>query len=302
MVFTPYPKANSRVENPTLRASHDSLTWVRVPGVPDPLVPTPDDPTMHNADPDLVHHDNSLYVIYITTNDETAETNFSVVRSDDILHWSEPCAFYRGMGGVSPACQVSRELWQLWFIRMESSHSDSKLIYRSGSDLFHLGNECTCQLKIPNHIPWHIDVRRIDSGFEALVAAFPIGTDNSRTRLFHAISRDGLFFALTRSKAILEPTTFGWDNRMIYRSTFLKDPDGTYRIWYSGGSWGRRTGIGLVQGTLDSLTEPASGFLAPVRGYITRIPEDLLGLLKYEIRHVLLMPFYSVLIKLHGGA
>lgn len=73
---------------------------------------------------------------------------------------------------------------------------------------------------------------------------------------------------------------------MIYRSSFLKDPDGNYRIWYSASSWGRHCGIGLLQGSLDSLSEPVAP-LAPVPSCIVRFPGDVVERLKYEaVRHL----------------
>ena len=304
MVFTPYPKADDRVENPTLRASRDGSIWLKAASVPDPIVPSPKGANAHNADPDLVYCEGRLYVLYMTT-DKAGDAEFSVVDSRDAEYWEGPRVFHRGKGCVSPACQVDGKTWHLWFIRTEPPGSNtgdptSRLIYRRGPDLMHLGNEVVCKLEIPAYNSWHIDVQWVDSWYEALVAAFPVGTDMSRTRLFHATSKDGVNYTLNPPQPIIQPTTLGWDNRTIYRSTFLKNPDGTYRIWYSGGSWGRHFGIGLVQGPLESLTEDPSSPLAPIGHYFTRIPEELLGLLKYQIRHLLPSALLHTVMKVYG--
>ena len=72
---------------------------------------------------------------------------------------------------------------------------------------------------------------------------------------------------------LIRPTLFGADNRMVYRSSFLKRIDGSYRIWNSTASWGMRCGIGFVPGQIDGLLplerDPAgyalSGFGASVK-------------------------------------
>ena len=56
MVFTPYPLMDDRFENPTIRASHDGLSWHQIAGVADPIVPGPTSSKMHNADPELVYN------------------------------------------------------------------------------------------------------------------------------------------------------------------------------------------------------------------------------------------------------
>jgi hypothetical protein len=295
MVFTPYPSHNDRFENPTLRASHDGLTWMRIAGIPDPLVPPPEDFEEHHADPDLVLHGGQLHVVYTTWH--RGYITFSVVSSEDTINWSEPLVFHREIGGVSPACLVDRGVWHLWFVRVDPSKISCRLFHRAGPDLITLRDERLCRLSIPAHLPWHIDVCKVENGYEALIAAFPEGTDETRTRLFHAFSHDGISFVLTREGPILEPSTFGWDNRMIYRSSFLKDPDGTYRIWYSAASWALRFGIAQVQGALDSLRESTSGSHARVAPYGARFFDELNGRLRYEARHHLPAPLLSSILK-----
>jgi hypothetical protein len=292
MVFTPYLGGNERLENPSLRASNDGLTWVKPPGVPDPLVPPPEDPDTHNADPDTVFWDGRLYVIYMSTCRGPRNTVFRAVSSEDAVQWTEPIVIYEGTWGVSPTCVVDGDLWHLWFIRSEMQPSGRcvgrpELMHLHGPDLTLLGDQYVCQLDVPGHVLWHIDVQRVKYGYEALIAAYPDGTDHSRTRLFHAASRDGLSFVLSHNRAVLKPSAFGWDNKNIYRSSFLREPDGTYRIWYSAASWGGRHGIGYVQGPLDALRESPSAALAPLPALYVRLCDDVKGRVRYAvIRHL----------------
>jgi hypothetical protein len=295
MVFTPYPLENARFENPTIRASHDGVHWEKVSGITDPLVQPPATPELHHADPELVYNSGRLHVIYLTIRRESDEVTFNAMSCGDDLRWSEPQVFHQDTGAVSPTFHIDGNVWHEWFIRTNplSGSSGSKLVHREGSSLLSLENECECQLKIPKHVPWHVDVLKVNGGYEALIAAYPDGTDSSRTRLFHVFSKNGLNFNLTGSGPIIKPSKFGWDNRTIYRSTFLKEADGKYRIWYSGVSWGHHSGIGLVEGSLHSLDEPPAA-VAPVPSFLCRVHEDLAGRLRYELRHHLPRPLLSL--------
>jgi hypothetical protein len=310
MVFTPYPLLNDRVENPTIRASHDGINWEKVPGLSDPVVPPPDTSEMHHADPELVYSSGRLHLIYLTIQKRTRSVIFNAMSCKSDLHWNTPQVIHEDVGAVSPTFQVDGKLWHEWFIQSHSidgsfvntrKHSDpSELLHREGFDLASLGNERLCHVEIPKHIPWHVDVLRVDEGYEALIAAFPYGTDVTRTRLFHLASKDGLIFKLSGNSPVIQPSRFGWDNRLIYRSSFLKERNGTYRIWYSAASWGWHFGIGFLQGSLNSLTDPASS-CAPVPQYIKRLPGELNGWFRYQLAHHLPLPLLSVALRLHSS-
>jgi hypothetical protein len=288
MIFTPYPLMSDRFENPTVRASHDGTHWQRVPGTPEPLVPSPPVAELHHADPELVCSSGTLYAIYLTIHRRTREVTFNSMSCTSDLRWSKPEVIHEDVEAVSPTFQVEDNVWHEWFIRAskEENLTLTRLVHREGPDLSSLGNERLCDLTIPKHVPWHIDVLRVEEGYEALIAAYPKGSDNGRTRLFHAVSRDGFSFELSRNAPLLKPSRLGWDNRMIYRSSFLKESDGTYRVWYSAASWTRHCGIGLLRGPLDSLTESASE-LAQVPSPVARIPGEVVARLRYEMVHQL---------------
>jgi hypothetical protein len=148
-------------------------------------------------------------------------------------------------------------------------------------------------LDIPGYTPWHIDVQRTEGGFEALVAAYPSRTNPSRCALFHLHSTDGLSFIPTRPNPVVTPSWRRWNNRMVYRSTFLREDGGRYRIWYSGASWGMRCGIGLAEGTLDDLRHQDGSHGAVT--WAARWREDLLGLASYAVQYRLPAPLRSAL-------
>jgi hypothetical protein len=250
---------------------------------------------MHHADPEIVYSLGRLYLIYLTIQKRSAEATFNAMSCKSDLRWSEPQVIHKDVGAVSPTFSFEGDTWRVWFIRMNSLNgsNESSLVHREGADLTSLQYERLCHLEIPHHVPWHVDIQRVKEGYEALIAAFPHGTDNSRTRLFHLFSGDGLTFNLSSKNPVIAPSFLGWDNRMIYRSSFLKGPDGNYRIWYSASSWGNHFGIGLLQGSLDTLREPPAP-LASVPRYAVRFPGEVVGRLKYEASLHLLSPLWSI--------
>ena len=289
MACTPYPFGDDRHENPVLRVSHDGINWQRLIGAPDPLVPAPEQADWHHADTDLVLHEGVLHVYYITTQCEGARTVFSVITSRDGVHWTAPQVVYRAAWGVSPAVLVHMGNWYLWYVWRDTNSTDprSSLRLRSGTSAFEFGGDRRCELELPGMEVWHIDVIADGDAFEALVAAFPTGTDPSRSRVFHVRSSDGLRFVPTSTAPLISPSWFGWDDRMVYRSTMVRRDDGGYRVWYSAASWGMRCGIGLLEGPIDSLQDQGGAVHGAGVPVTRRLAEDLAGAAKYVVSRLL---------------
>jgi len=300
MGCTPYPFAEDRFENPVIRVSHDGVDWMPFPGAPDPLVEAPVNGSWHHADTDIVLHNGTIYVFYISTNREAAETVFSFICSADGVRWSAPHEIYRGAWGVSPAVVVvDVSKWSMWYVVRDSlARAQVSFVYRrDGPAAVALGRPEPCDLRIPGHVVWHLDVIRSGPRFEALVTAFPSGTNPSRSRLFYTESDDGRVFRLLSESPLIRPTLLGWDNRMIYRSSFVRCQDNSYRIWYSAASWGMRCGIGLVEGPIDRLAAVATEAHSKEPSALRRCQEDAVGLAKYLALRVLPAPIYGWLLK-----
>ncbi len=302
MGCTPYPFGADRLENPIVRVSHDGIAWQPFPGAPDPLVPEPADHEWHHADTDLVLHEGVLHVFYISTNRVVGGTTFSFVSTRDGVRWTDPEVIYRDAWGVSPALLVDAAgRWTMWYVHRDAlaRENASRVLVRHGGGPASFGDPAACRLDIPGHVVWHLDVvGDAVRGYEALVAAFPLGRDPSRCRLFHATSTDGLSFAASGRRALVAPSWFGWDNRFVYRSTLELLPQGRKRIWYSAASWGMRTGIGLLEGPLDDLRPAGGGAAGP--GFATRLREDSIGLAKYLVYRLLPRRLYTGLLALRA--
>lgn len=276
LAFTPYPRGDDRQENPCVRASHDGYTWQRLPVATDPLVQPPAAPSSHHADPELVYADGRLHLVFMTRNRELARTTFSVMSTADGVQWTQPVTFYENVTGVSPSVLVEAGAWVMWSIHVPpgTSPATSKTLRHSGPDLFNLHAGSTCEMHLDGFLPWHLDVIRTGRGYEALVAAYPVGTDNSRTRLFHMESSDGVVFRQSEPGALIRASRFGWDSRMVYRSTFLRSADGWYRIWYSASNWARHYGIGYLEGPITRLSPSLLGSPEPLHQQLGRVLID----------------------------
>ncbi|MHB1544408.1 MAG: hypothetical protein ACYCS1_09385 [Gammaproteobacteria bacterium] len=282
MVFNPYPRAQDRWENPVIRVSHDGYSWERFHNLPDPLVPAPADPDLHHADPELVYAAGKLHLVFMTARKSTGETEFFVMETRSGMDWSTPTAFHSGRWNACPTFIWTDPTWQMWMVELDTSrrYAQARIERYAGPDIFRMKIQAVCDMSIPGHVPWHLDVQKTDLGYEALVAAFPSGTDNSRTRLFHLVSANGSKFTLTGKCPLLAPSWLGWDNRMIYRSCFLKLETGQYRIWYSAASWCLRFGLGYLEGNIFRL-KPSS--LCPTTR--ARFSADLLPSLSMWLRY-----------------
>ncbi len=306
MAFTPYPFGSDRAENPVVRASREGYHWERPEGVTDPLVPAPGDPDVHHADTELAFDGRRLHLLFMTTRKSTGESWFSVMDSEDGRHWSAARIFQSGWQEVSPAVVIGPDGIRLWSVRrLRDDPTTLQVVCQRGPDLFHLGPAEPCLVGLPGEMPWHLDVVAVDSGYEALLAAFPLGSNNSRTRLFALASADGRTFHPIPPVPLLGPTRLGWDNRMIYRSTFLKDSPGHYRIWYSAASWRWRFGLGYLEGPIGKLaptdraetirppfwSDLAPAFLRLAREEIHRhLPERWLRMIRRLTRRILSRP------------
>lgn len=281
LACTPYPYGADHLENPVIRVSDDGTHWSVPRGVPDPVVEAPKDLRYHWSDTDLVLSDGRLFLFFRGCMRGRDEAQLHLTTSNDGASWTTPEVIYTGQWALSPAVVHEPGGWSMWHIWCDGS--TSRLLRQKADAPVAWQSPEVCRLIIPGHVPWHIDVVSVASGYEALICAFPTGTDPSRCRLFHASSADGLAFSISGPTPLMKPNRLGWPNRMIYRSTFLKQDDGTYRIWFSAASWGMRCGVGLVEGPLDKLVPVTAGTYRPA--LLASVREDLKGIATYIAVH-----------------
>jgi hypothetical protein len=244
------------------------------------VVPAPESLSRHWSDTDLVLHEGRLHLLFRGCERGGGSSEFLLSTSADGVSWSEPVeVWFGGDGAVSPSLVHEDGTWSLWHIECAAPKgaTASVLVRHSSTDLRSWSAAEPCSLDIPGH----------DGGYEALVSAFPAGSNPSRCQLFHVVSADGVTFELSSARPVIAPSMRRWSNRMVYRSTFDKAANGTYRIWYSGASWGMRCGIGYAEGPLDALR-----FVDGPRatGVKVRLREDLRGWADHVAQHKLPAP------------
>lgn len=243
MSMTPYPGNKPAFENPSLRVSNDGINWVPLPGSPDPIIPAPADVERggYNDDPDIMLVGSTLYFFYTDTphTGASGDTIYYTTTTDGI-NWT-PSIQTNLPAILSPTMYYNGFEWQCWGVDVATKHvrhfvsEDATSWTESGI--------VTCN--IPGYKTWHPSVISTPAGYEMLVAAYT--HDNVHTKLFAATSPDGLNWTIANNgNPILAPTQGGWDGRQIYRSSFLKDANGNYRIWYSAANNSSKWGIGYI--------------------------------------------------------
>ena len=273
MALTPYPFEDDGLENPCLRASNDGVTWECPSGVPDPVVAAPADPALHASDPHIVIDGRSIHLFYRVADRVTKRAQIYWMTSPDAHTWTSPRVVFVGQPCLSPSFVFEGNLWTMWYVDHPPGQKDTSYVIRAqGSKPWSIASPRRCELSIPGHVPWHLEVRHFGQNFEALVAAYPVGKHEMRTRLFHVESPDGITFAGNRARQVLSPTALGWDNKNIYKASFSR-LGCDYFIWYSASSWARRWGIGFVRGPLDRITG-RTGVASGKRVSLKKLLED----------------------------
>lgn len=241
MVCTPYPYKDNRVENPEIFASYDGIFWAAPDGARNPLVPTPRVAGDHNSDPDMVFHENQLWLFYRETRKskeakKAAETNIIyLMKSRDGVEWSRPMEVLRdntGKGLLSPAVIHDGNSFQMWTVDLDEVIL--KLVRRSSPDGVRWNARETAKLAglDAGRQPWHIDVIREEGRLSAALVSCT-GLGGSGTRIHYAHSEDdGLTWL---AEGFLLEQAYEFEANLQYRASFIKgdESDSEYKLWYS---------------------------------------------------------------------
>jgi len=117
-----------------------------------------------------------------------------------------------------------------------STASNLALLQRRSANGVTWGPTEPVNLKIPNRVPWHWDVQyvRAKAEYWAMIAAYPDGTNCSRTELFFARSVDGTNWDVSPSP-LLRAGEFSPTKDLVYRSTFrYHEGSDAVSVWFSG--------------------------------------------------------------------
>jgi hypothetical protein len=239
MAVTPYRLSSDDLENPSIYASHDGVIWDIPDGLTNPVAPIPSDLTKEwNSDPDLLWHDNQLWLFYRLSNSSTNVTVVKLQTSGDGVTWSVPSDVITvdtGTGKLaSPAVIYRGSQFEMYYTK-DPGTGTAKLCRRTSADGYTWGAEIelTCGAFQSGYL-WHVDVienhGRLEGIFQSAIAA---GGDGL---LQFAYSEDG-GATWTVKTPFMQPT-YTWEHERHYRATFTPIPGRSdmYDMWYSGRS------------------------------------------------------------------
>lgn len=276
MGFTPYPEGRDRYENPSIAVSDDGLVW-RVPeGLENPLTEQPPASVeYYYSDTDLIDNGTQLELWYRYSDDSIPASKILRKTSTDTINWSEEETIFNfGDFGentyMSPTIVYENETYKVWFRSGDGGvikYTESKTpnVLSSWSPFV------TCKFDYSatkeEHNEWHLEVRKIDGIYMAMICARRI-SDNDY-RLIYLKSNDGINF--NDAKVLVTPSYNSWDNDRIYRSSIVKY-GGWYYVYYSAFSKNTSNYIGLARGRVAFDLDELIGIKSA-----DYTPQDILG-------------------------
>jgi len=247
MAMTPYPNGNDLFENPSIKVSQDGYTWRLVEGSVDPIVSETGNSQTHHSDPQILLKKGEFYLFFRRTDKVKNCSTILYRKSVNLVNWTDEVVVFVSAWCLSPSFLNVDDQWLCWYIELEgvnSDNMDSAIFFKTGQSLDSLSEPVKCGCNIDNYRPWHIEVKKFDNNYEALINAFPVHRRTNRQTLFHFKSASETSWK--EGVLLLKPSLFGWDNGMIYKSSFLKIDNGDYRVWYSACSYGIKWFIGHI--------------------------------------------------------
>ena len=252
MSYTPYPSGNDSKENPHIAVSNDLVNWTKVFDI-DRALDTPESNIpgkRYNSDSHIVYNDDldriEIYWRYV--DDINGDVYLYRMLSNDGVTWSEKeVAAYSVVrlekDYISPAIIYENGVYKMWFV-----DHDLTIKYTTSIDGINWENEELLDFKYEDDVlSWHLDVIKSDLGYEMIVVAFDEWENHNDMDMYYSKSIDGITW--DKATVVLKPTrgTGFWDNRGIYRSSFVKI-NGTYLVYYGGTNEDLHHGTGLVYG------------------------------------------------------
>jgi len=240
MVCTPYPYGNDFFENPELFASFDGVNWQIPDGAKNPLVPSCPIKGDHHSDPDLVLHQNQLWLFFRQTlrSKTPTKNRILLMKSGNGVDWSNPTEILldqKGTGLLSPAVICDENGFLMWMI--EQVDGKFAIIRRLSEDGTNWTGSRKCEIagSIAGRNLWHIDVIPEKDRLSALVVTCT-GQVGEGSRIHYAYSfNQGETWNI--GPFLLE-RVYEFEAALQYRATMRKvqeDPP-LYEVWYSAAS------------------------------------------------------------------
>jgi len=248
MSYTPYPQGDDSKENPHIAVSNDMIEWETLDNLDTPKNTRPG--KRYNSDSHLVYNSDlerlECYWRYV---DDIKNKSIIYRRTTkDGINWSEKeIAILNNprskVDCLSPAIIYEDGQYKIWYI-----DKNNTMKFKTSKDGLNWSNETEIKMEYAENVKsWHLDVIHTEKGYEMLIVSFENWELRNDMNLYYTVSKDGINWA--KAQVILRPTvgTDNWDNRGIYRSSFIYE-NGIYFVYYSGTNKDLHHGIGLVYG------------------------------------------------------
>jgi hypothetical protein len=220
MAYTPYPSANSQLENPSIAVSHDGNTWILPTGLADPIEPVPPGGVNYNSDPNItVGNDGLMYLFWRTVGVPYAGETWYYRTSADGLKWSDRVVIREDAQSVrrmvSPSfTQLSDGSWVAYAVDIVPTPYTAVRVQAATLAGFKTATPQPLKITGNSGQPWHIDVHRASGLWQMLVQdGGPNGGD-----LWAAVSADGINFQA--GPACIKRDVGQWDS-IYYKSCFV---------------------------------------------------------------------------------
>lgn len=251
MSYTPYPKHDSRFENPCIAVSNDLKKWEIPLGLKESVL----DDLSYNTDKKIYNSD--AHLLYNKQNDslelwwrylDDNKNYMCLFRrvSKDGINWSPKEKILESLNRkkkdyVSPAIIKDGDIYKMWYV------DKRKIFYtESGQDL-RFKKIKYLEVDYGHLSPWHIDVIKNENVYEMISVAYKVDArDHYNMQLYYCNSKDNEHWSKPIS-VLKQREGNHWDNYGLYRSSFVKVND-EYKLIYSGMDDKSNVGLGLVCG------------------------------------------------------
>lgn len=258
MAFTPYPKADSNVENPTINVSNDLFNWRSPNGIKNPL-DSPQIPTkeIYNSDSHLLFNKDTNELEIFWRRVEKQKITIFTKKSKDGIHWTKKEIFLNSNNSnnqdyMSPSINYENGTYQIWYVHKKNIYYTEKK-----NDILSNPRKINITYNNNSYFTWHFDIilNKEKNLYEIVSCAYTTIQQKIFMPLFYTKSKDNIIW--DEPIQIMEPSIDDsrFDSQGLYRSSLIYE-NKTYYLFYSAHDKVFNTGIGLRYGSSINKLKP----------------------------------------------
>lgn len=261
MVHTPYPFSKDFHENPSIAVSNNGINWTTPNGLENPLDrcgKKENQNRYHFSDGALLYREDlkQIECWYRYSKNGVLEEIWRRTSKDGKV-WTKKELMISTNGNptnmlMSPALLYEEGKYKMWSVTSDPYRVE----YREALDGKNWTKPTIIKIPLPKNIePWHVEVKKIDNGYEMLLNVFNTkNKDPHKKFIMSSSSQDGTNWEEFKNSILPSGKVDKWNGKMIYRSSFIKI-DKLYIVYYSAMASDYSWGVGIAMGDrLDNLT------------------------------------------------